>query len=840
VIQFSNASQRRTFHLRQRKSPESKRYISRVPARLREQQEDIRQNSGEEAEWDPLLEFRKAKELADNDDGKNPPLTPSVQPLETSDNSESSDAVHKGKRVVDPDEEAAIHARNEYGHELPEDLLSEQQLLLYKRLYGNPKLLSKLEMETDETNEDAILQRENKHGVWEPIEENRPPITDELIDDGSITTSPNTEDPTNDSIDPRTIWPEDPDYVRTHPLTLASRWGTNPSTIPLPQTTLNQPIATLLSSSSASRNPKHLATAAESLLGGVGLPYSPSSPALSRIMPQRPVPLSAGQTRMSDSQADVFLAAVVPQTYAAVMGVLVEVRKRLGGKWLRGLMEKKNGVGPLVLDVGGGGAGVLAWREIVRAEREVILEERGEGGVEETAEVVKNPIESLFGMAGLKKDGEQPKQQPQAPFGKATVVTGSDTLRYRSSRLLENTTFIPRIPDLVHEDTPEGASPRKQYDIIIAPHSLWTLSHEHERKVTVETLWSLLNPAGGILILLEKGVPRGFEAIAGARELLLKQHIAQPPSNRNEQGEENENTLLPLTQFLANSIQSEGKDEGMIVAPCTNHSVCPLYKTPGIGQGRKDWCHFSQRYIRPPFLQSVLGAKRRNHDDVEFSYLAVRRGVDLRREKPSIDSLIEAQQPRVQIRQDEESTDKAYLGYGRETMAQEAAQEESVSQHGEALDIFRETEEEPIDGPEYASKGALAFSHAHDREYWAKEDFDPLMLPRVLLTPIKRKGHILIDLCTPMGTYERWLINRRAGKHAWRDARKSKWGDLWALGAWSRDMRRVNLGTVNKNATIKPKPSKKGKKRMTREEAEEMEELKEEEMKEHRRQQMTI
>jgi ribosomal protein RSM22 (predicted rRNA methylase) len=42
-------------------------------------------------------------------------------------------------------------------------------------------------------------------------------------------------------------------------------------------------------------------------------------------------------------------------------------------------------------------------------------------------------------------------------------------------------------------------------------------------------------------------------------------------------------------------------------------------------------------------------------------------------------------------------------------------------------------------------------------------------------------------------------VSRRAGKAAWRDARKARWGDLWALGAQSRDLnRKVAVGTVMK------------------------------------------
>jgi hypothetical protein len=36
---------------------------------------------------------------------------------------------------------------------------------------------------------------------------------------------------------------------------------------------------------------------------------------------------------------------------------------------------------------------------------------------------------------------------------------------------------------------------------------------------------------------------------------------------------------------------------------------------------RRDYCHFEQRYIRPPFLQRIMGAKDRNHEDLKFSII---------------------------------------------------------------------------------------------------------------------------------------------------------------------------------------------------------------------------
>ncbi|KAJ3345876.1 Methyltransferase-like protein 17, mitochondrial [Entophlyctis luteolus] len=49
---------------------------------------------------------------------------------------------------------------------------------------------------------------------------------------------------------------------------------------------------------------------------------------------------------------------------------------------------------------------------------------------------------------------------------------------------------------------------------------------------------------------------------------------------------------------------------------------------------------------------------------------------------------------------------------------------------------------------------------------------------RLINTPLKRDGHVLIDACMPSGEIERHIIAKRHGKDAYRNARKSVWGDL--------------------------------------------------------------
>jgi ribosomal protein RSM22 (predicted rRNA methylase) len=660
--------------------------------------------------------------------------------------------------------------RDTFGETLPANFLSPAEYTLYERLYGPPlretlpediKLLQPM---GDDVVEDSrcTLLKEDQNGDVEEVEyvsrareeesdgENEGMISEDLIDDRLVededigtsklaqkefkarmmlyqdmaaaivpSTSEATQDfseeevvasepdgienPSEDTFDYEAVQEvkeleeEDEDETRrTHAYTMEGRFGTMPSTIQLPKETFVDPITSVLSNTGK----KNLSTVALKIFGGHWLPNSTATPGQLRHLEQHPISLQANQSKMTEMEASSYLAAIMPGAYAATMSALVETRKRLGSEWLEGLLRKPGGA--RILDAGAGGAAIMAMHEIMRAEWE-----------------------------RMHPDGI-PENEP-IPYPKATVITGSQELRYRVSQVLQNTTFLPRIPDFLPErdlplTQPAGSMPRKQYDVIIAPHTLWTLKEDYIRKAQVQNWWTLLNPNGGVLVVIEKGVPRGFELVAGARDVLLKHHIIDPNKPFGSHIEQQELSGSKFSQ----------PEAGMIVAPCTNHKQCPMYKIPGRSKGRKDYCHFSQRFIRPPYLQRILGAREINHEDIRFSYVAAQRGT-----KSEVLSTLQ---------QDEESTKRAHAGHD---------------------------ESESVDGSLRLEKPFGNYQN----------------LPRAILPPLKRQGHVTLDLCTPAGTLERWTVPKSFGKQAYRDARKASWGDLWALGAKTRVLRDAKSGS---------------------------------------------
>ena len=614
-------------------------------------------------------------------------------------------------------------ARQQFGDYVPEGVLNDIELQLYTRLYGEPITEEEeaLELEEeDDGQEPDRLYREDGEGGWEEVEHEEVDVDEE--DD--IPVAYDMEAPPGEEtatmrrarevaeelggelmLERSRAEDNAQTFMRHHPWTVEGRF--RQSAVTLPYNTVSGPISAILSNYSN----KHIHESAHELFGGRKLPHSTTTLPPKAQLPQLPIPLRAGQRFMSDMEANSFLSVLYPGMYASALSILTEVRKRLGTKWIRDLICKEGG--PHVLDVGGGGAGVLAWRDILRAEWAAMAPEHS-------------------------------KSVP-APVGKSTVLTGSDALQARASIILEDTTFLPRLPNYVHvrdrptlDDETEPQA-RKHYDVIIAPHNLLGISEDFMRKEHVENLWSLLNPNGGVLVLFEKGRQKGFEAVAGARDMILNRYISSPGAKNYE----------TLTESQIESRYLE-KETGMIVAPCTNHEVCPMYRIPGEVKGRRDYCHFKQKYYRPDFLQRIMGVKDRNDEDVQFSYIAVQRGVDLREKEGVVQGPV--------------ATDMAFNGY--EHFNSEAAQPESADTSSKEESVTDKV-----------------------------ESFHALQLPRAVYPPMKRKGHVILDLCTPAGQIERWTVPRSFSKQAFKDARKSQWGDLWALGAKTRLQRNIKIGS---------------------------------------------
>lgn len=272
-----------------------------------------------------------------------------------------------------------------------------------------------------------------------------------------------------------------------------------------------------------------------------------------------PMPLSKDFTSI---EADAYLAGLMPQLYASVHIVLLELRKRLGRDW------QPNSV----LDCGvGPGTAALAFNEVFFETNPHPLTQRPLTTIIEPNYELRRRTETIWKDYSRRPEPESAEMPDRS--------STEDPPKYQ---------IFPKM----------GATGQK-YDLILAPHYLSDFhGRPSDRDYLSRDLWSRLN-TGGVLLILERGNPLGFEKVAHARQLLLSKKVNPPGPSSS----------------LA----------GHVIAPCPGDGQCPLY-AHGHQPARRQWCHFSQRLQRPDYLQLTRHSKF-NVEDVNYSYVLLRKGM---------------------------------------------------------------------------------------------------------------------------------------------------------------------------------------------------------------------
>ncbi|KAK6522170.1 37S ribosomal protein S22 [Arthrobotrys megalospora] len=618
------------------------------------------------------------------------------------------------------------------------------------------------------------------------------------------------------------------EYVRTHPLTIRGRFATYPSTVFVPKR-LQQTTAELLKDV----KPEHLrertllynpppvrAPTGTGTIRGPGKGKSGYHPNLSP------------ETHRGDKlDAAVWLGVVMPEVYAVNLGVATEIRRRLGGAWAKGVKK--------VLDVGGGGAGIMAWGDIVKAENMAEEERRLEENGEQTNQLAINEDSNRI-VSESERDGTwdwghgvegvQAASLDENYKFEATVVTSNPHVRGLASKILMNTTFLPRVPyfsavhgnvrwddsgfqqvessatkeeedigEVVWEDTntedidttktlsaaeeetaedkkQPPVNPKRSYDLIFASYTLEHIKKENLFQHHIDNLWQLLNP-GGVLCLVELGNVDGFNNIASARQRLLRKWIKSPLSEKRKDSKSDVTAVDDITGPIEEDILGLGQqppkltskdtaaniaerqlEEGMIVAPCTNHNECPMHSNQRVIFKSNDVCKFPQKYQRTTIAQRVVSGYT-DHTNAYFSYISVRRGVKK-------DESLAVEQPIAKRRT------------------------EVVDRKPKLL-------------PVQVDKILKEYTEEEKRGYMHLQ-------PRLILPPIKGDHHVTFDVCTSHGDLERWIVPNSFSKKAYTDARKAKWGDLWVWGAKTKVVRESKKVIVEREREGRKEREEKG------------------------------
>ena len=464
-------------------------------------------------------------------------------------------------------------------------------------------------------------------------------------------------------------------------------------------------------------------------------------------------------------EAAAYAVARLPMTFGAQRRVFRELRDRCPAFEPKTLLEFGAGPAPALWaarDVFGGGFGVggagagsatlvdaspsmmsFARRVAKSAADELDLRELGEG------------------MGFLSRPSGRPLPEPH-PWGESGAVKTVASLRAMHSKAAFD--LVVAAYALGELDAPGGTGGTGGGAETAARRPRDENQIRRRADETVAQLWSRVAP-GGALVLVEPGTPNGSRLIRRARQRVLD-------SERDT---------------AARLMTSDDDVDAHVVAPCQHDRACPM-------DGLPTWCHFSQRVQRSEMHRQMLPRGRgAQHQDERFSYVILRRlsrararQEDVARaEKVASGKWLDVHPPEEE--EDEEANMCAEeiaerraiekrMGFSRDAddvVAATSREDESTVDAIEADEDGDDAEEDEDAVPENPLADAVALASAHE---WG----------RMVRPPIKRSGHVIVDLCDADGKLSRQIIAKSnaweggVGKSGYKAARKSKWGDLWA------------------------------------------------------------
>lgn len=262
--------------------------------------------------------------------------------------------------------------------------------------------------------------------------------------------------------------------------------------------------------------------------------------------------------------------------------------------------------------------------------------------------------------------------------------------------------------------------------VAISAFFLSTLQTPLQRKALVEEMW---RSGAETIVLLDHSNPAGFQGVAEARELLL---------NLGRKEAENQDS-------------EENRISGShVLAPCSHDLGCPIHRS-NVG---KLVCGFSQRMERPSFVRLTKHSGV-GHEDIGYSYVVIRRGP-----RPRI--------PDVKV---------GRLGeVGRRQIQNEGAKRQPVELELDDGGSLAPTQPASAIVPPEEITEPCTHSPAEVDSLLKAESFH---WPRIVFPPLKKSGHVVMDVCAPSGSILRMTVPKSQGKQPYYDARKSAWGDAF-------------------------------------------------------------
>ncbi|EJT42038.1 RSM22-like protein [Saccharomyces kudriavzevii IFO 1802] len=468
-------------------------------------------------------------------------------------------------------------------------------------------------------------------------------------------------------------------------------------------------------------------------------------------------------------EVDAHIASIFLQNYGSVFQSLKELQKRLG---IENFEPKR------VLDVGFGPAtGIVALNDLLGEKYRPDVKDAvilGNAEMLKRAKIIlSRQLNEVVDAVEVKESMEEKKDVNKE---KDKIFQEDELIgEVMTKKISVMTNLRSSVPGL------------KEYDLIIITHQLLHNKNVFPIQVdeNIEYYLNMLAP-GGHIVIIERGNPVGFEIIARARQVMLR-----PENFPEEFGKIPRPWLRGMTSKNKNrtELKNMASDYFLkVIAPCPHQRKCPLqvgnpnFYTHKEGKDLK-FCNFQKSIKRPKF------------------------SVELKKGKLLATSWNGSQGSASRLRGTGRRNGRDYevLNYSYLILERSHQDEKTVKE------IEKLRKESISDKYDIGSLGD------DTQKTW----------PRIINDPIKRKGHVMMDLCAPSGTLEKWTVSRSFSKQIYHDARKSKKGDLWASDAKTqiKGLGDLNLQKFQKLEKERIKQMKKEERRTSREITESFNEL---------------
>ena len=265
-------------------------------------------------------------------------------------------------------------------------------------------------------------------------------------------------------------------------------------------------------------------------------------------------------------------------------------------------------------------------------------------------------------------------------------------------------------------------------------------------RLQARRLW---RDCSGAMVVVEAGTPTGFAHVERVRALLLEKDGSDctvvAPCPHDGPCPLAGRSLSSHPALLRGDEQTARSSGGSVRSAKEQERAAAATTKAGGGSQSSNaasWCHFSQRISVPSFQKAAEGgarAKKRAFVDWKFSFVALSRKQLVSLAPPGADP-------------GEGAVDGNDARSGREL-----TQEQGAS-------LF------PGGG---GAEGAALSAQSQG-------DAAPVNWGRVLRWPMKRSGHVILDLCSARGGLERRVIAKSHGAAGgYRRARELVWGDVF-------------------------------------------------------------